>query len=201
MYLAKERGRDSVAVFDMSLRLRHGRRLEVERRLRQAIDRHDLLVHYQPVVGLPVGRIDGVEALVRWPRDADPIDTTEFVAVAEESGLIATIGRTVLREATTQVAQWRRHDGLGHLRLAVNVSARELLHGNLVKVVREALESSGLDPDALWLEITERVLIEDSAVVMQRLEELRTMGVHVSVDDFGPATRPSPTCSGSPSSR
>ena len=185
MYLAKERGRDSVAVFDMSLRLRHGRRLDVERRLRQVIDRHELRVHYQPVVSLPVGRIDGVEALVRWPRDPDPIDTTEFVAVAEESGLVATIGRTVLREATTQVAQWRRHDGLGHLRLAVNVSARELLHGNLVKVVREALDASGLDPDALWLEITERVLIEDSAVVSQRLEELRAMGVHVSVDDFG----------------
>ena len=185
MYLAKESGRDTVAVFDLSLRQRHSRRLDVERRLRQAIDRGDLTVQYQPVVALASGRLHGVEALVRWRPDPDPVETTEFITVAEESGLIATIGHLVMSEATRQVAIWRRRPGLDDLRLAVNVSARELLHGNLGRVVRSALDSSGLEPDALWLEITERVLLEDSTAVVQRLEEMRTLGAHISIDDFG----------------
>jgi EAL domain-containing protein (putative c-di-GMP-specific phosphodiesterase class I) len=90
-----------------------------------------------------------------------------------------------MTEATRQVALWRRRPGLEDLRLAVNVSARELLHGNLSKVVRSALDSSGLDSDALWLEITERVLLEDTAAVIQRLEEVRGLGAHISIDDFG----------------
>lgn len=185
MYLAKERGRDAVAVFDVSLRHRHSRRLDVERRLRHAIERDELTVHYQPVVSLPFGRLEGVEALVRWLPDSDPVETTEFITVAEESGLIATIGQLVMNEATRQVAIWRRRPGLEDLRLAVNVSARELLHGSISKVVRSALDSSGLDADVLWLEITERVLLEDSTVVTQRLEEVRALGAHISVDDFG----------------
>ncbi len=187
MYRAKERGRARYELFDEMMRLRVGDRLRIENELRTAIDRSELRVHYQPVVALQDLRVVGAEALLRWehPRRG-LIEPEEFIGVAEEGGLIVPIGRWALEEAARQAASWHRASpDAAPIQVSVNVSARQLSDPGLPEAVRRALGSAGLDPTTLSLELTEGVLLEDSEAPMEALRELKQIGVHLVLDDFG----------------
>jgi diguanylate cyclase (GGDEF)-like protein len=187
MYQAKELGRDRCVLFDAAMREAAQSRLETERSLRQALANEELRVHYQPVVEIASGRPIGVEALVRWQKDAETLVAPgQFIPVAEETGLILPLGEFVLREACRQVAGWRADvPGLRDLTLSVNLSARELLNPAIADQVGEALVDSGLEASALCLEITETVLLADTDSCARSFEALQTLGVRVAVDDFG----------------
>ena len=185
MYRAKSDGRGRWVIFDDELRRQAVERQSVETALRQTRHGEDLQVHYQPVVDLGTGRIVSVEALVRWNRDGVIASPDDFIPVAEETGLIVPIGSWVLRTASGHAAEWQARPGLEHVGLAVNVSARQLLHPGFVASVAAVLDDSGIRPGTLSLEITETVLLEDVDQSRQRLEELRALGVRIAVDDFG----------------
>ncbi|MGZ4603365.1 MAG: putative bifunctional diguanylate cyclase/phosphodiesterase, partial [Kineosporiaceae bacterium] len=179
----KAAGRDRVHLFSPGLREAARWRLEVATRLRDgAVDQ--LVVHYQPVVQLDSGRIEGVEALVRWQhpeRGLLPPDT--FLSVAEETGQLIPITRWLLRETTARAAEWAAQ-GM-RLRMAVNISARHFSAETLVRDVRTALRDSGLPPEQLVLELTETSLAEDPSRAEDQLNVLRSLGVRVAIDDFG----------------
>jgi diguanylate cyclase (GGDEF)-like protein len=187
MYQAKEQGRDRWVLFDSAMREAATQRLETENALRRALGCGELRVHYQPLVEIVSGRITSVEALVRWAKDESTlILPNDFIPVAEETGLIIQLGATVLREACRQVAEWRRQiPCLSELSLSVNLSARELLNPGIVEQVREAVETCGLEPSVLCLEITESVLLDDTESCARSLRALHALGVRVAVDDFG----------------
>ena len=183
MYAAKGAGRDRVHLFSPGLRDAARWRLEVATRLRDdAIDQ--LVVHYQPVVRLDTGRVEGVEALVRWRHPERGLLLPDaFLAVAEETGQVIPITRRLLVETTRQAAEWAAR-GL-HLRMSVNVSARHFATETLVRDVRVALRESGLPPEQLVLELTETSVAEDPTRAEDQLTVLRSIGVRVAIDDFG----------------
>ena len=187
MYQAKERGRNQFVLFDESLRRRTRERRATETSLREALGRSEIVVHYQPVVELTAGRVVGVEALVRWPHDRlGWLLPADFISIAEDTGLIVELGAQVLRQACSEVARWTdEHPEVGTLSLAVNLSARQLIRPELIRVVRHALEESGLAPARLCLELTESVLLDDAQSSARALGELKDLGVRIGVDDFG----------------
>jgi predicted signal transduction protein with EAL and GGDEF domain len=184
MYQAKERGKSRYALFEGGMRLRATERLRIEGELRRAIERDELIVHYQPQVRLETGAIVGVEALVRWEHpQRGRIFPDEFIGVAEESGLIVPIGEWVLAQACRQSRLWAgAHAGL---QVAVNISPRQLADRHLCDAIDRALEESGLAPDRLCLEITESALIDDAEAGLSTLRRLKEMGVQLAIDDFG----------------
>ena len=187
MYRAKERGRGRCEVFDAAMRAGAVRRLETERELRHALDRDELELHYQPVVALGSGEIVGLEALVRWNHpERGLLDPGEFVSIAEDSGLIEPIGRWVQETACRQALGWHElRPDQRPLDVAVNLSARQVAHRDLAGQVREVLARTGLDPVNLRLEVTESVLVEESASATATLEALSELGVRLVLDDFG----------------
>jgi diguanylate cyclase (GGDEF)-like protein/PAS domain S-box-containing protein len=187
MYRAKERGRARCELFDAEMRARAVRRLEVERELRHALDRDELALYYQPVVALGSGEVTGLEALVRWQHpERGLLDPGDFVSVAEDSGLIEPIGRWVQESACRQVLEWHElQPDQRPLDVSVNLSARQVAHRDLAKFVAEVLDRTGLDPERLRLEITESVLVEESATAIATLEALSEIGVGLVLDDFG----------------
>jgi len=187
MYRAKEGGRARCVLFDAAMRASAVRRLEVERELRHALDRKELALHYQPVVNLRSGEISGLEALVRWQHpERGLLDPAEFVPIAEDSGLIEPIGRWVQERACQQILEWhhQRPDDRP-FDVAVNLSARQVAHRDLPATVAEIVARTGLDPVHLRLEITESVLVEESASAIASLEALNEIGVRLVLDDFG----------------
>jgi len=187
MYRAKERGRGRCEVFDAAMRARAVRRLETERELRHALDRDELELHYQPVVALGSGEIVGLEALVRWDHpERGLLDPGEFVSIAEDSGLIEPIGRWVQERACMQTLKWHaQRPDQRPLDISVNLSARQVAHRDLAESVTEILSRTGLDPIHLRLEITESVLVGESAKASATLKALSEIGVHLVLDDFG----------------
>jgi diguanylate cyclase (GGDEF)-like protein len=183
MYAAKGSGRDRVHLFSPGLREAARWRLEVATRLREdAIDQ--LVVHYQPVVRLDTGEVEGVEALVRWQHpERGLLPPDSFLSVAEETGQVIPITRWLLRETTRRAAEWAA-EGLP-LRMSVNVSARHFSAETLVRDVRVALRESGLPADQLVLELTETTVAEDPTRAEDQLTVLRSFGVRVAIDDFG----------------
>jgi diguanylate cyclase (GGDEF)-like protein/PAS domain S-box-containing protein len=183
MFAAKGSGRDRVHLFSPVLREAARWRLEVATRLREdAIDQ--LVVHYQPIVRLDTGEVEGVEALVRWQHpERGLLPPDSFLSVAEETGQVIPITRWLLRETTRRAAEWSAQ-GL-KLRMSVNVSARHFSAETLVRDVRVALRDSGLPPDQLILELTETSLAEDPTRAEDQLTVLRSFGVRVAIDDFG----------------
>ena len=187
MYRAKSSGRACHVVFNRVMHRYVIARLQLETDLRRAIERHQLRVYYQPFVSLETGAVVGFEALARWlhPRRGLLLPD-EFLAAAEETGLIEPIGRFVLRESCRQIRELqRKHPEAGPLRLSVNLSNKQFFQADLLDHIREALSSSGLDPSCLGLEITEGVLIRQAEAAGSRLALLKGMGVQLYLDDFG----------------
>jgi len=185
MYRAKERGKSRYELFDSAMRARAVDRLEVENALHRALDRGEFRVFYQPAVDLQTGDLVGVESLVRWQHpERGLVGPDQFIALTEETGLIVPLGSWVLREACRQWKQWEE-SGTPTPRISVNLSARQLGQPDLVDVVVDALDETGMDPSRLSLEITESTVLEDTESALGTLEALRMQGVRISLDDFG----------------
>jgi diguanylate cyclase (GGDEF)-like protein len=184
MYAAKRAGRGRNRVFSPDLRDAVQQKVLVASELREAIDSGQLVLHYQPILHLPTGQVDGVEALVRWQHpERGLLPPGEFLPVAEEYELMVPLTRRVLGDATRQAAEWAE---LGlPLNLAVNVSAAALTTGTLVDDVHEALAVSGLPADRLVVELTETTVAEDPERAAAQFATLRRSGVEVAIDDFG----------------
>jgi diguanylate cyclase (GGDEF)-like protein len=186
MYLAKEGGRDRFEIYDEVMRAKATKRLTIESDLRSALERDELRLAYQPVVDLATGRIEGVEALVRWQHPTRGLlFPGEFIPVAEQTGTIRQVGEWVLRAAARQAAEWRARVPHREIPVAVNLSARQVTHHSLLTVVDEAVRDARLDPSLLHLEITESVLMDPSDTNIERLDALKELGVSVVLDDFG----------------
>ena len=184
MYRAKALGRGRHAVFEPRMHDDLVARLAQEKLLRAAIAGDQLISHYQPVLDMVAGHAVGVEALVRWPREGRLVPPTQFIGLAEETGLIVPLGAQVLERACLAMAAWR-HSGLGHLSMSVNVSMRELESPSLVDDLQEALLRAGVAPTQLILELTESALMRDVTTMTGRLGDLRRLGVRIAIDDFG----------------
>ncbi|MEV8508290.1 EAL domain-containing protein [Actinoplanes sp. NPDC051475] len=188
MYKAKGSGRNAYALFDTSLRDQVRDRMNLEQALRSALSRGELSVHYQPIVDLATGELDGFEALMRWQHPTlGAVSPMDFIPVAEETGLIVESGAWLLREAVGQLAAWRAEQGPRDrpLHVSVNVSVRQLRDHALAEVVRDVLTATGLPPEALWLEITESGVMEDLETALATLDALHALGVTLAIDDFG----------------
>jgi diguanylate cyclase (GGDEF)-like protein len=186
MYEAKSAGRNAVAIFEKDMHARTVRRLELETELRDALEADQFEVYYQPVVHTVTGAIVGAEALVRWqhPRRG-LLAPDQFLAVAEEIGLMEPLGDWVLQRACVQAVEWQSIDPAKAFTMAVNLSAPEMFSADLVRRVEMALEATGLPGRLLIVEITERVVMADCVRARQRLKELRKLGVRTAIDDFG----------------
>jgi diguanylate cyclase (GGDEF)-like protein/PAS domain S-box-containing protein len=185
MYRAKERGRNCSALFDGAMRAEAQRLLRTESDLHRALERDQLVIHFQPVVGVGDSRVLGVEALVRWNHPhLGLVPPCEFIPVAEETGLVVPIGAWVLDSACEWAAATGRALGR-EVRVSVNVSPRQLSQPDVVQLVEQVLQRTGLRPDLLCLEVTESVLVQDADVAARTLTALHELGVRLSIDDFG----------------
>jgi len=185
MFRAKEMGGADVVGFTRDLSSGTSDRLRLESELRQALQREELQVFYQPQFRLDDGRLAGLEALARWHHEElGWVSPAEFIPLAEETGLIIALGRLVLSTACRQLVQWRR-GGIAVPRVAVNVSGLQVQRGELEADVRSALAESGLDASVLELEITESFLMRRAEQAIRQLHRLSALGVHVAIDDFG----------------
>ena len=185
MYRAKEGGRARFVYFEERMNVAALARVQLERDLRRAIERNEFSLCYQPQLGLRTGRISGVEALLRWDSpDRGQRQPSEFIALAEETGLIEPIGEWALREACRQYVAWQA-GGIRLPHIAVNVSVRQFRQKGFVEKVRSVVRDTGIPPHCLELEITESLLIDASSGVGGMLEELRALGITVGLDDFG----------------
>jgi diguanylate cyclase (GGDEF)-like protein/PAS domain S-box-containing protein len=186
MYTAKTGGKGRYRVFEDGMHAAAMMRIELETDLRRAVDAGELIVHFQPIVELPSGRVSGAEALVRWQHPTRGLlSPVEFINVAEESDLIADIDRWVLQQAVDRVKVWEQRYGAGRFSVSVNVAARQLLTPSLVDEVERLLLTSGIDPRSLLLEITEGALMSDDQPIEQTLDGLKRLGVQLAIDDFG----------------
>ncbi len=185
MYKSKQSGRNNFQFYTDELNQRLMQRLDLEYRLRQALEKEEFLLHYQPKREFSTGKVCGAEALIRWqPEGKGMVSPADFIPIAEETGLIEEIGCWVLRSACRQAVELNQH--LGHkLPIAVNVSPRQFRQSGLIAMVRLALEESGLDPTCLELEITESSLVHDTGSFIKTLHELKALGVKLAIDDFG----------------
>jgi diguanylate cyclase (GGDEF)-like protein/PAS domain S-box-containing protein len=185
MYHAKERGRNNYQFFLQDMNTRAVERQLIESNLRQALERNEFTLHYQPKVDLKTQCITGVEALLRWEHlEWGLVLPERFILIAEECGLIIPIGRWVLGEACAQAVRWRSQ-GISPVSIAVNVSALEFRHRDFFDHALSVIEASGVDPSCLQLELTEGVLMRDVATSASLLAKFKAMGVQIAVDDFG----------------
>jgi diguanylate cyclase (GGDEF)-like protein len=186
LQLAKARGRNQTAVFDRALRASVQRRSEAELQLRDAIEHGGLLLHYQPEVDLRTGRLLAVEALVRWNHPLRGILVAgEFIKVAEDTGLIADLGRWVLSEACRQMSAWRAQYPALNIVMRVNVSPAQLATHSIVGLVDTCLTENQMAGQLLCLEITEHAVVADVAQTVEVLHQLKALGVNLAIDDFG----------------
>jgi diguanylate cyclase (GGDEF)-like protein len=187
MYRAKEAGKNRYRLFEESMHSEAVRRLELRGALQRALERGEFVLHYQPLVELRTGLVADAEALIRWNNpEVGIVPPSEFIALAEETGLIVPIGRWVLQTAVHQLAVWQRENpGAADLRISVNLSGRQLAAPGLLDDVDRALRGSGLRPECLVLEITESVLMDDVEAALRSLRALKSLGVGLALDDFG----------------
>lgn len=179
------RGEDPIAVYDDRLAAAQERRAAIDRHLRHAIHERRISALFQPIVSLETGHVVGAEALMRWNcPDIGPVPPTEFIAVAEDSGIILNLGEWMLREACAQLRRWHL---AGHptLRIAVNVSARQVQQRNFVRLVASVCELTSIPAFCLEFELTESTMMQRDGLALRNLEALRRLGVRISVDDFG----------------
>lgn len=187
MYAAKSAGRSRIERFSSAMRDSVAERHDVEAALRGALERDELELVYQPLVDLETGDIAGAEALIRWShREKGVLLPSRFIPIAEESELIVLIGRMVLHRAAIDAARFRESSGcIPGLRVAVNLSARHLLSGDLIPDVESALARAGVSGHALTVELTESVFATHERVIVARLQALRALGMQIALDDFG----------------
>lgn len=185
MYQAKAAGRNGFCFFDAQMNAVTRERLSLELDLRQALLRDEFVLHYQPIVDLHSGRLLAAEALIRWQHpERGMIAPDTFISVAEQSGLIVEIGEWVLNEACRQMMLWQAA-GLPRFVVSVNLSAVQFRRGNLEALIGSALSRFGLNPSCIELELTESILLQDSAAFIDMLYRLKALGVKLSIDDFG----------------
>jgi predicted signal transduction protein with EAL and GGDEF domain len=185
MYQAKAEGKNNFQFYSEELNANSFERLTLESSLRQALERQEFELHYQPKIDFPTGRISGVEALLRWRhQELGMLGPTRFISIAEETGLIVPIGRWVLKNACQQNIAWHR-EGLPELTMAVNLSARQFNDENLLQDVADILDETGMDAALLELEITESMLMHNVEKAIKTLNGLKQIGVRLAIDDFG----------------
>jgi diguanylate cyclase (GGDEF)-like protein/PAS domain S-box-containing protein len=185
MYLVKQQGKNGFRFYAPQMNVHLLERLSLEASLRRAMERGELLLQYQPKVGIRDGHVSGVEALVRWQHPTQGmINPGEFVPVAEDAGLMAAIGEWVLHTACRQLRTWREQ-GLPQLRMAVNLSPRQFQQDSLIQVVREALHHTGVDPGRLELEMREDMVLRNPERAVRLLSQFKELGVRLVIDDFG----------------
>jgi diguanylate cyclase (GGDEF)-like protein/PAS domain S-box-containing protein len=187
MYCAKALGKARYQVFDEKMHMHALTLLEIESDLRRAIEEEEFEIHYQPIVSLMSGRICGFEALVRWRHpERGLISPSDFIPIAEETGLVIQIDRWVLKQACLQMRKWQAALPVTRrMKISVNLSCKQFMQPTIVSQVLETLQETGLDPSSLKLEITESVMMERGDYVMSVLEQLSTAGIELSLDDFG----------------
>jgi len=184
MYAVKDRGRNDVELFDDSMSTVTRDRWQIENDLHRALERNELVLHYQPKVDVASGRIVGAEALMRWQRGGTLVPPSEFIAAAEETGLIVSITNWAIGEACRQVAAWSAAPG-GAVPVSVNISSRHVQRANLADPVKQALAETGVAPGLLELELTETVLMHNIDRALPLMRELKQLGISISIDDFG----------------
>jgi diguanylate cyclase (GGDEF)-like protein/PAS domain S-box-containing protein len=187
MYGAKGRGKARYQMFDPGMNTRALKRLDFESDLKRGLERAEFVVYYQPRVSLKTGNILGLEALVRWEHpELGLVPPSEFIPVAENTGVIVDIGRWVLQETCVQVRRWQdSYPSESPLRACVNLSARQFYNPDLADGIAEVVRETGLDSKSLELEITETVVMKDAQATLGILETLRALGVGLAIDDFG----------------
>jgi diguanylate cyclase (GGDEF)-like protein/PAS domain S-box-containing protein len=185
MYYAKDHGRNNYQFYTASMNARSLERLKLETDLRHALDREEFVLYYQPQFDVNLGRIVGVEALIRWQHpERKLIAPVEFVPLLEETGLIVPVGEWVLRTACRQCKTWQ-DEGHADLRMAVNLSARQFKQPNLAETIAQILAETGLDSTFLELELTESIVMENSEETIRTLQRFKSMGIKIALDDFG----------------
>jgi len=187
MYRAKDAGRNCVALYHDTMQQRLTQRMQIETALHSALDNQEMRLYHQPIVDTTSGRVAGFEALIRWQRsDGTMMSPAEFIPVAEETGIITSLGSWALLEALTQLTTWRE-DGIvsDSATMSVNVSVRQLSDPAFCDIVEEALSRSGLPAHLLWLEVTETMMIENPEVARNTLQRIHSTGVRIALDDFG----------------
>jgi diguanylate cyclase (GGDEF)-like protein/PAS domain S-box-containing protein len=185
MYLAKEEGKNNYQFYSPAIQAQTSGRLALEANLRHALELNELSLHYQAKVNFKTGAITGVEALLRWENaELGSVPPTQFIPVAEETGLILPIGKWVLRTACTQNVAWQR-EGLPPVRVCVNLSMRQLEDPHLVPEIEAVLQDTGMDPDLLELEMTESMIMQNADHAVCILSAIKSLGVRLAIDDFG----------------
>ncbi len=186
MYRAKEGGKARFELFNATIHSHAVALLQLENDLRRAIEREEFQVYYQPIINLANDEISGFEALVRWNHpERGLVPPSEFISIAEETGLIIDIGLLVLRESCRQMREWQ--SALRHkpLTISVNLSGKQFAQPDLIEQVKHILQETGLDAQYLKLEITESVVMENAEIARMMLTQLCALGVHLCIDDFG----------------
>jgi diguanylate cyclase (GGDEF)-like protein/PAS domain S-box-containing protein len=188
MYRAKQSGRNAYVMFDVDMQQRATQQRQLEKELRAAMSRDQLAVHYHPVVELERGAVTGLEALLRWAHpERGILLPSDFMPLAEQTGLIVEIGWWVLREACRQLKAWQLEfpHAAFSLTMSVNLSAKQFVHPGLVTIIDEILEDTQLNPKCLRLDLTEAIMMRDSQVTVELVRKLRTRGIQICIDDFG----------------
>ena len=187
MYRAKENGKARHELFDTAMHARAVALLQLENDLRRAIERQEFCIYYQPIIALETNTLAGFEALVRWHHpERGFVSPSEFIGVAEETGLIVDIGQWVLRESCRQMRQWQgQFPASRPLIISVNLSGKQFTQPDLIEQIKQILQETGLDAHSLKLEITESVVMENAETASTMLMQLRALGAHLSIDDFG----------------
>lgn len=185
LYRAKELGKARYEIFNPGMHISALKAMQIEMDLRRAIERQEFVLHYQPIISLPDGKLQRLEALIRWSHPVHGmVNPMDFIPIAEETGLIHQIGAWVLKTACRQVKQWQK-DGLPLIQVAVNVSSRQLRQKDFPATVARILQEAGLEAQFLDLEITESIMMENPEEASTVLSQLSDIGVHLSIDDFG----------------
>jgi diguanylate cyclase (GGDEF)-like protein/PAS domain S-box-containing protein len=187
MYRAKDQGKARSELFDRTMHEQVMSRLLLEAKLRYALQNEELTLHYQPIVAVETGAVQGFEALLRWqPSGSNSIPPSTFVPVAEQCGLIVPISVWVLKKACLEAASWRqRYPADPPLYVGINISSKHFSHAGFIGHVKDAIEESAIDPHCVTIELTESLAMNDVAASYQTMSQLRTLGVKLSIDDFG----------------